>query len=337
MAMAVLSSGGVSTYDQIMAQEILLSALLANGTITETKPNKTNVTPVKVAMPSSQKKYEGYYALSGTVIKIVISDDGNLSLSNVIAPESGTQKFSYSGDGKFYYSDGSSYISFVKGSNGITYLNVAGYSMLPNIGQIASSGYQAQKISVNSISQKVKAAWEKRDNKNYLIINEKYSSQTYAFGTPAIKITLLKDLGYCMNATIIDKNTAQALIQIPGMYGRDLNDYTFYNVGETEYLKTSGSILISEDAVKSLSTKSTFSCTIGKDGYAQWYKISKKLGDKQIKVTLPKNSSFTVYDTNGNNVFNTLTMKQTTVTLPSGGYIVFAGSANAKFTVRYVK
>jgi CubicO group peptidase (beta-lactamase class C family) len=337
MAMAVLSSGGASIYDQVMAQEILLSALLAKGTISEIKPNKTNVIPVKVDMPSSQKKNEGYYTLAGTVLKITIREDGNLTLSDLLSPASAPQKFTYSGDGKFYYSDGSVYVSFVKGSNGITYLNVAGYSMLPNIGQIANAGYQAQKISVNSLSQKVKAAWEKRDNKNYFIINEKYSSELYAFGSPAIKITLLKDLGLCMNATIIDKNTAQTLVQIPGMHGRDLSDYTFYPVGKTEYLKTGSSILIPEDAMKSLSAKSTFSCTIGKDGYAQWYKINKKLGDKKIKVTLPKKSSYTIYDANGTNVFNSLTMAQTSVTLPSDGYIVFVGSANAKFTVRYVK
>jgi hypothetical protein len=289
-------------------------------------------------MPSDQKNYEGYYALTGAVVKIAISTDGTLSLSNLFTPESGSQRFTYAGDGKFYYSDGSTYVSFVDGSNGNTYLNVASYAMLPNIGQIASAGFQAQKIADNPISQKVKAAWEKRDNKKYYIINEKYSSQMYSIGSPSLTISLLKELkGYCLNAAIVDKNTAKADLQIPGMYGRDLNDYTFFTNSEIEYLKTSASILIPESAIKSLSTKASFTCTIGKDGYAKYYKISKKSENKKIKVTLPKKSSFTVYNADDICVFNSLVAQQSTVTLLPGETIVFVGSADAKFTVRYVK
>lgn len=338
MAMAVLSSGGASTYGQIMAQEVLLSALKATGSIDEILANKTFVKPVKASMPSNQKKYEGIYAYAGGGINIAISDDGNLTLTNIMTPSSGTQKFIYTGDGKFYYSDGSVYLSFVEESNGTTYLYVASYSLLPNIGQLANAEYQAQKITDNPISQKIKTVWEKRANKNYFVINEKYTSQAYALGSLSTKIIIPKELeGYCNNAAIIDKNTARTLIQIPGLYGRDLSDYTFYNIGETEYLKISGSIAISEDAIKSLSTKSAFTCKISADGYAHWYKISKKSENKKVKIVPPKNSSFSVYDANGTCVNYSFLSKQDTVTLPAKGFIVFVGNANASFAVRYVK
>ena len=157
-------------------------------------------------------------------------------------------------------------------------------------------------------------------------------------GSLSTQIIIPKELeGYCNNAAIIDKNTARTLIQIPGLYGRDLSDYTFYNIGETEYLKVSGSIAISENAIKSLSTKSAFTCKISADGYAHWYKISKKSENKKVKIVLPKNSSFSVYDAKGTCVNYSFLSKQDTVTLPANGFIVFVGNANASFAVRYVK
>ncbi|MHB8129774.1 MAG: serine hydrolase domain-containing protein [Mobilitalea sp.] len=339
MAMAVLSSGGASTYNQLFAQEVLLDALLMKGSIEEIKANETFKAPIKVSMPEDLKRYAGYYAFTGGTVKIDISEDGVLSLyNNASRSLMSAQRFIYTGDGKFYYSDGSTYISFVKESNGNTYLYVAGYSLLPNIGQIASADYQAQKLTGNPISKKVKTAWEKRDNKKYFIINEKYSSQTYALGTPWLQISMLKELeGYLMNATIIDENTAKMLIQIPGMYGRDLSDYIFYNVNKVEYLKAIGTVFISETAIKALSTKASSKVTIGSEGYARWYKVSAKAGNNNIKVTLPKDASFTAYDINGTCLFNSLIAGQSTATLPADGYIVFVGKVGAKFTVRYVK
>lgn len=337
MAMVVLSSGGASTYDQVMAQEVLLSVLKSKGTIDEIKPYKTFTKPVKAVMPSELQQYEGIYAYFSGVAKVTISSDGILTFSDAMAPKSLSTRFTYTGDGKFYSSDGSVYLNFIAESNGITYLNVAGYSMLPCLGQIANSCYQGQKLEDNPVSSDVKAAWQKRDNKQYFIINEKYDSEVYAISSPITKLLMLKGLeGYCSNAKIIDKNNAKAELQIPGVYGRDLSDLSFYTVGNTEYLKCSGSILISEDCIKSLSSKSSFTVKLDKEGYANWYKVDKGSSKKKISVELPKNASFSVYDENGTFVYNYFLSKKSTITLPAKGYIVFTGSPNAKFTVKYV-
>lgn len=338
MAMAVLSSGGASTYNQVFAQEVLLKALLAKGTIKEIKADKTFTAPVKTTMPVEQMKYSGYYAIVGGVFKIDISKDGILSLYNDVASDISTQKFIYTGDGKFYDASGTTYLSFQKESNGNTYFFYSLYGSLPGIGQMADSGYQGQKIEANPISDKVKAVWEKRNNKKYFIVSEIYNSQTYAFSCPMLKNSMLTVLeGYFANATIIDKNTAQMQIQIPGLYGRDLSDLNFYTVGKSEYLESSGSTYISEDAIKALSTKATFNVKIGSKGDAQWYKISAKSKNKKVKVTLPKNASFSVYKADGTCTYNSVIAEKSTVTLPAGGYIVFVGDAKAKFTVKYVK
>jgi CubicO group peptidase (beta-lactamase class C family) len=338
MAVAVLSSGGTSTYNQVMAQEVLLSALQVKGKIKEILSDKTFQKPVKTSVPSSQKNYEGIYANNNGLYKITVSEDGMLTLTDVFTPKADAQKFIYTGDGKFYTEKGSVYVSFVKEKNGNTYLYVSQYGVLPGIGQFALYEYQLQKVTDNPVSKKVKAAWKKRANKKYFLLNEKYTSQVYLLGSIIAKIVLPEEVeGYCGSAAIKDENTARKLVQIPGSGGRDLSDLNFYKVGSREYLKSCESIYIAEDAVKSLSTKPSFTCKVGKKGYAGWYRIGKKSANKKIKVSVPKKASFSVYDEKGICTCYSMVSYTDKVTLPTGGYIVFAGNPNTEFKVTYVK
>jgi CubicO group peptidase (beta-lactamase class C family) len=337
MAMAVLSSGGSSSINQILAQEILLSALQEKGSIDIIKANKTFTRPVAAKMPDSIKKYEGIYAYFGGASKVTISDEGTLTLSNAFDENEAKQYFTYTDGLKFYYADGSTYLSFDEAINGNTYLYVSGYSMLPSIGQIASSGYQGQRLKDNPISEEVKAVWEKRENKEYFLISEKYSSQMYLISSLSSKVNLLKGVeGYFMNAAILDENNAQTLIQIPGMYGRDLTDFHFYTSHNTEYVKANESLYISADAINTLPTKETFTNIITVDGYANWFKIGSKSAGRKIKVTVPEHASFTVYDDENQCINASFVTNQTTVTLPEGGSIVFAGDPNALFKITYL-
>ncbi|MGB8454644.1 MAG: serine hydrolase domain-containing protein [Anaerocolumna sp.] len=337
MAVAVLSSGGSSVYNEVLAQEILLSALKAKGVISEIHPDKTFTKPVKAIMPENQKQYAGVYGNTSGTSKITISDDGILTITSTALPEAGTQQFTYTGDGKFYTADGSIYLSFEQARNGITYLYVSGYSNLPGLGQTVGDLYQAQKLTANPISEDIKSAWEKRAGKNYFMLNEKYSSEYYTLGTLYSKLPQYSDLeGYVLNAAIVDSNTARMNIQIPGTYGRDLRDLTFYKEGNTEYFNVGGNILISEDDIPSL-FNSAFTVDISGNGYAHWFKIGKEAANKTIQVTLPKNSSFTVYDGKDAYVMDSYITKKDTVTLPQNGYIVFAGDVNAHFAVKYIK
>lgn len=337
MAMAVFTSGGTSTYNQIMAQEVLLSALKEKGVITEIKAAPVPIKPVKLSLPSEQKKYEGSYLSATGGAKVVLSDDGTLTISNIFNPNS-SLKYVYTGDGKYYSSDGSDYIKFTEEANGKIYLYISGFGNVTSLGSTVSSLYKFEKVDDVSLSKEIQAVWDNRIDKKYYIINEKFSSQAYAIGGMALQLTASKDLkGYCNNAQIIDENHARANIQIPGVYGRDLNDYTFYKKGTIEYLNYGSYVLKSEDNISSLFTRSGVSFNIGKEGYAKWYKISAKSANRKLKVTVPMNASFSVYDSNEICIFNSWISDSTTVTLPKDGKIVFAGDPSAKFVINYVK
>lgn len=337
MAMAVFTSGGTSTYNQIMAQEVLLSALKEKGVITEIKATPVPIKPVKLPLPSEQKKYEGSYLSASGGAKVVLSDDGTLTISNIFNPNS-SLKYVYTGDGKYYSSDGSDYIKFTEEANGKIYLYISGFGNVTSLGSTVSSLYKFEKVDDVSLSKEIQAVWDNRIDKKYYIINEKFSSQAYAIGGMALQLTASKELkGYCNNAQIIDENHARANIQIPGVYGRDLNDYTFYKKGTIEYLNYGSYVLKSEDNISSLFTRSGVSFNIGKDGYAKWYKISAKSANRKLKVSVPMNASFSVYDSNEICIFNSWISDSTTVTLPKDGKIVFAGDPSAKFVINYVK
>ncbi len=338
MAMAVLSSGGVSSYDQYFAQSVMLEQLKINGSIKEIKPMEAYEKPVQATISSSLLKYDGYYANTMGLIQISMKEEGILTISNPMGLSSNKETYIYTKDGNFYSKDGSTKISFVNESNGKIYLYASGYATVPGFGDTVTSGYQYQKLESNPITKKVQTAWKQRLNQKYFIINECFSSELYTQNSIiAIMPSSMTLEGYFYNSVILDANTAKVNVQIPGVYGRDLSDFKFYTKNGTNYLDYSDYTSIAEKDIKNLSLKDNFSYKIGTDGYALWYKIGKAEGKKLQVTTLPKNSSFSVFDSNMVCVFNSLVTGENTVTLPKGGYIVFAGDPKAKFSAKYVK
>lgn len=337
MAIAVLSSDGSSSFNQIMAQEILLAALNAKGIIQEIKENKSFNPQVETSVPNELLAYSGYYNSSNDIYTIKISSDGILYFGSALSNKT-LASYTYGGDGKFYYSQPgySECLSFSKQRNGHTYICSSGYSTLPGIGQTSTILYLGQKILDNPITKTVKDTWKSRGNDVFFQVSEKYSSQFYLMGIPYAYFQMPQGInGYVNNATIINKNLAENRLALPGAYGRDLKDYTFSKKDKIEYLKCSNEVYVSGNSLKALSTKKKNTYLIGKDGYAKYYTIGSKSAGKVVSVSVPKNAAFMVYDKNGAYVNNSYISNKKSVKLPKDGYIAFVGNANSKFTVTY--
>ncbi len=334
-AVAVLSSAGSSSIDQIFAAAILMEALYCDGTIEESNTYKASYEkPQKQSIPAELLDYEGYYITMGGILEIEMDSTGTLTMSNAYSPENKTELI-YAGNRKFRDITGTSELEFITEGNGKQYIWGGSYASLPTIGNYFAEYYQAYKITDNILSKEVEKAWKARENQVYFLINEKYSSVNYSIGGLVIKLALSdQPAGYVGYSKIIDENTAQTDIILPGMLGRDLQDYSFYTEDGIEYLKIHNFITISEAGVKTLSSKKKYSITIGKEGYAKWYKIGSKTAGKVMKVTMPENGSFAVYDKNGVCKTHSYVSGKTKIKLPKGGYVVFAGDAKAKFTVK---
>ena len=334
LSVAILSSGGSSSFNQVMASEILLSALQEKGIIKEPKPAKSFGVPVKANMPEKVTTNAGIYGMLGQLLKVDVSKDGELSVSAVAAPEATVQKFTYTADGTFVSEDGNTKLSFVTEDNRRTYLWVRAYSEIPGLGQLATSDYQAEKLESNELSADVAKAWKAREGKTYFLVSEKYTSQAYFMVPPVAYIATFQDApGYLMANKITGADEALNLLNIPTLMGRDTSDFHFFRDNGVEYLKAAGTLFVSQDNVTPLYAGKTSMTKIQENGHARWYTIPEKSVGKTLSVNMPEAGSFAVYDANGTCVNFTVVSGVNEVVLPENGFIAFIGDPGSQFEI----
>lgn len=153
MAVAVLSSGGSSMTNQLLANDMLLHALKEKGTIAEFKPEKSYGTSVKADMPENLLKHAGIYGMTNQLIQVDISKAGEMTVSMQM-PEYPAEKYVYTADGSFISADGNTKVSFVTEENGCTFLWSRLYISLPGLGQMALSHYSGEKLAAMTYQKK---------------------------------------------------------------------------------------------------------------------------------------------------------------------------------------
>ncbi|MGG0725798.1 serine hydrolase domain-containing protein [Bacillus mycoides] len=331
MAAAVLSSGGRSSTNQLLATELLLAVLKEKGTIKNIKPNKSFGKPVKVKMPQDVAKKAGFYGNSETHFKIEITKNGELFL-----PSNREEKYVYTADGSFTNEKGTSKLNFVTEKNGRTYLRESTYKSTPDLGQGAMTHYLAEKLEDNVLSKKTAAAWAKREGVKFYLVNEKFSSIEYLVQPKLIttQITRKEGLaGYWEGRKITGPNTATHQLQIPVMNGRDTTETHFYTEGGNEYMEMAGLLYVSGTNVKPLDAGQSSKVTLQANGHAKWFTIPQAAAGKRMTVTLPSKGAFAVYDENGVCVNFTIVSGNNKVKLPKNGTVVIAGAPNSEFAI----
>ncbi|PGE11580.1 serine hydrolase [Bacillus toyonensis] len=331
MAAAVLSSGGRSSTNQMLATELLLAVLKEKGTIKNIKPNKSFGKPVKVKMPQDVAKKAGFYGNSETHFKIEITKNGELFL-----PSNREEKYVYTADGSFINEKGTSKLNFVTEKNGRTYLRESTYKSTPDLGQGAMTHYLAEKLEDNVLSKKTAAAWAKREGVKFYLVNEKFSSIEYLVQPKLIttQITRKEGLaGYWEGRKITGPNTATHQLQIPVMNGRDTTETHFYTEGGNEYMEMAGLLYVSGTNVKPLDASQSTKVTLQANGHAKWFTIPQAAAGKMMTVTLPSKGAFAVYDENGVCVNFTIVSGNNKVKLPKNGTVVIAGAPNSEFAI----
>ncbi|MFC9539926.1 serine hydrolase domain-containing protein [Lysinibacillus sp. NPDC056959] len=327
MAVAVLSSGGSSIINQLMANELLLAALKEKGTIKDIK-HKSFGKPTKAKMPQDVAKKAGFYGNSFGQFKIEITKTGELILlSN---PQ---VKYVYTANGSFINENGTAKLNFVTEKNGRTYLKESTYSSLPGLGQAVVTQYVAEKLEDNVLSKETAAAWAKREGVKFYLVSEKFSSMQYLMML-AEQINSKEGMeGYWESLKITGPNTAMHQLQIPVAGGRDTTEARFYTEGGDEYIEMSGFVYVSESNVKPLDAGQSSKVTLQANGHAKWFTIPQEAAGKTMTVALPSKSSFAVYDENGVCINFTVISGNNKVKLPKNGTVVFAGVPNSEFAI----
>ncbi|MGG1878608.1 serine hydrolase domain-containing protein [Paenibacillus cisolokensis] len=333
MAASVLSSGGSSSFNQLLASELLLQALKEKGVIDEFKPAKSFGVPVAADMPEEMKEYAGYYVATNVQMHADIRD-GKLFLTVPMSPEEPAQTFVYTGDGDFVSEEGSTKVRFVTESNDRTYMWVKQYATLPELGQMALNQYQAEKVEKETLPGRSEAAWKKREGKSYYLLNEKYTSIAYMIMKPVLTISRVGDMpAYIADRKIVGPDLAVSQHQVPGTGSRDTSDISFFTQQGVEYAEAAGSLYMSEDGIKPLYHGKKSRLTIHPEGHARWFTVPEQAAARTMTVELPENGGFAVYDENGVCLNFTVISGEASVALPENGTVVFAGDPGSVFQI----
>ena len=339
MAAAVLSSGGVSTYNEMAASQMLIAALREKGvTVDETAPALPEAKPA--AMPGELLENAGYYG-SLLPYKVDLTKDGTLTMG-YLGMEVPPQTFTYHDDGSFRDQTGAALLKFVKESNGQTYLYQRAFSQLPGLGGLGTSNYAAVKLPENPVSPELQAQWDAFVNNTSLLpVNERYSSQVYLAisGAPTTETVTETAPGYEGALKIAGENRLEYVVQIPGNVGRDGSDTELRRdeKGVLWAYSSNGTVCMEESAVPGLSTGkgNRARCTIQPNGYARWYSVEDNAAGKTMTVQLPENAGFWVYDKDWNVTASSVVGGDKSAKLPEGGTVVFAGDPGARFQLSF--
>lgn len=337
MTAAVLVSGQASSgHAQMMATEMLLTALEAQGKITKKNlPTSFEEKPAVKEIPAEVKEKMGFYANFNSMMKLSITDKNTLEMSFPYYGEAAKMEYRYIGDGFFADEKNKERIKLIEEKNGETYLWIQQYAELPEFGSTVTSLYMAQKLKKNELSEETIKAWAARQGKSYLLVNERYNSISYGQMIPAAGIVMIPDLqGYLVGNKIVDANTSVNILRIPTVGSRDVLDYRFEQKDGVEYLLTSAGLRFMDlAAVKPVFDGEKSICTIQKEGYTRWYTVPDTAADLVMRVNVPKDAGFAVYNAQGICVENSAKSGRHEVLLPKGGYLAFNGESGAKFVI----
>ena len=334
VAAAIVSSGGSSALNLMVASELLQQLLESRGILTAARPEVPNGKPVAAVMQPTLLGHSGLYGGEEGLLTVDISADGRLTVTALGEGASRAATYTYTAEGVFVSEDGSAQMSFVTESNGHTYIKRVAFINIPSLGHTVITDYFAQRLQPLALEEDVLNAWRARDGVSYYVVSDKFTSQVYIAG-PSLRVSVSKEEpGYVGTLQIVDAHTAASPLQIPGFAGRDLADLVFYEHDGKEYLRMSNSISISEKNMDYLRCEGVSVYTIAPDGYAVWYRIAPADAGRTISVKLPEHGSFALYEDGECREFSWVTGNNT-ATLPQSGMIVFAGDPGATFEISF--
>ncbi len=341
LAAAVLSSGGLSTYNEMAASQMLAAALKEQRVLVDESPLALPESK-RAPMPRELLDSAGYYG-SLMVYKVDISADGTLSMSYPAMPQVPAQSFYYHADGTFRDENGASALRLAEVENGRTYLYQWAFTSLPGLGGLPTSNYAAMKLPENPVDPALQEKWDSIMGGAVLPMNERYSSQVYASMGALIQAAdagaVQSAPGYAGTLRIEDGTHLRYAVQVPGTAGRDGSDMEVRRdgAGTLWFFQSNGSVYMDLNAAPVLSAgkDGKASCAIQPDGYARWYKIGDGAAGKTMTVQLPEDAGFWAYNSDGTIAASSVLWGSDTVKLEEGGLVVFAGEPGAEFQLSF--
>ena len=337
VSVSVLSSGGSSTFDQLVAEALLDVALEEQGI---TIDHSTESVETVDQIPEEFKKYEGnyiMYSMGGNVIAgISFPDSSHMEVAVEGIDKTETGKYMYTTEGGFAevndygrVKNNGIVVFFEDGEDGKTYIKGGMNMNVPELGTSTRRMYVGESVNANPVSDEVKAAYETYSSTPWVLSGDSYSSASYLSPFMMLKVSD-KCPGYVIGSVtmyscvfkIDDAGSVSAFTTMPSSANRDLVD---------GHITPEGTFECSNGMVfRALASVPEFTADISEvqlnDASASWYRISDDMANSVLMAERPENSTICVFNKYFELIYSTHVKDASEkINLPEGGYIMFAG------------
>ncbi|MCR4646495.1 MAG: beta-lactamase family protein [Oscillospiraceae bacterium] len=332
ISVAVLSSGGSSMYNELMAQALMDIALGEKG-ITVEHPTAVQKETLDT-VPEQYLDMAGLYLSAEGLCQLSFPDGKYMEITTMTHFRPKTERFLYTTEDSFVLVEGNiaegkavqakaqRVLHFTRRS-GIDYITEDSYNEIGSEGRFTTHSYTMQRLDANPVSEAAQAAWDARSCKKYYVYDLRYSNVSYLEMPSYTLETFPEAPSYVSGMKIIDETHAQAALTMPG--GRDLRDITIRQENGTEFLDVTNLAMsfIAEEAIPALPSDLTEVALHSKQ--AAWYSIG-EAENQTLTLDIPAHAAVYVYDSYDRMTYSSyMTGYGNRVPLPNGGKIVFLG------------
>lgn len=364
ISVAVLSNGGSSTYNDLVAQALMDVCLQEKGiSVAEEELPECTIAP---EIPDEYKDYEGMYIMNimgqgDMLCKVTFPENKYLHMEKITSRKTTYTDYIYTADGDFaelayeveetgtgmsggfdkrLLAGGSSRLSFEKNVDG-TFMKISGGLYYPELGSFDVKTYGGQMIEENNVGEDVLNGIKVLDGKKFLLVGDKYSSSNYD-DVSIGQFSVIKELnGYaflsCKGADdllkISDSGHLVSPNRIPSSSSRDLMDITLDTDEKgRRTIKTSFGteyILAENIPVFDASVKS-----VELTDNAAWYNVSDSIANTTVTVTRPENSAVIVFNKFDEPIYTSHVKDAgNVIPMPKGGRVLFLGEPGSNFGI----
>lgn len=289
-AVAIGVSGLGSSNATIIAERVLLRAMVENGRLASFPEPLDQKVPEKAVVPDGLlESMAGIYASGEAVLRLQAQSDGTLVVERRILDAWGPPSAPLS-----YRTDG----SFAKDAEPLTGYRVVSADGGQFLAVRLPLGYGHYVDNV-SVGQRVSGdgslttAWKDRLQKTWLVVNEDSDSLAWPALDPRLVVSSIEELPglICVypasqdgGSTILDPSGSDTLAKamLPTM--RDLNSLEVFTKDGREWLRYGSSVFRPLAGVEAVPAGAHSAVAIGPEGYAEWRTVPG--GPASVRITV---------------------------------------------------
>ncbi|MBR1723792.1 MAG: hypothetical protein IJ723_02060, partial [Ruminococcus sp.] len=360
ISVAVLSNGGSSTYNDLVAQALMDVCLQEKGiSIAEEELPECTITE---DIPDDYKAYEGRYIMNimgggDTLCSVTFPENKYLHMEKITSRKTTYTDYVLTSDGDFaelayevedsgfdkrLVAGGSSRLSFEKNADGM-FMKVSGGMTYPGLGSFDIKMYAGQMIEENDVGDDVINNIKALEGKKYLLASEKYSSSGYEDVCIGQFHTINVIKGYVFMTShgadyLLKISDSEHLVSpntIPSSSSRDLLDITIDTDknGRQTITTSFGTKYISADGIPEFDA-SVKTVELTED--AVWYSISDSIANTPVTVNRPENSAVIVFNKFDEPIYTSHVKDAgNVIPMPKGGRVLFLGETGDSFQISF--